>query len=143
MSKVKLVKKDEEEEELDELELEEIDLGELRTLIPTFNDVVDVVTAALGIHYMDKLMAYVPEFAGKWTKLIVSYLIYKLGPKIHRAVQMAGFGMLARSVEELIAPYLPGSPSVFKANSKTASEDAYSLALKYAYGYSYGGGPRA
>lgn len=141
-SKVKLVKKDEdEEEELGELELEEIDLGELKTLIPTFDDVVDVVTAALGIHYLDKLMAYVPEFAGKWTKLIVSYLIYKLGPKIHRAVQMAGFGMLARSVEELIAPYLPGSPSVFKANNKPVTEDAYALALKYAYGY--GGGPRA
>ncbi|MEM2613622.1 MAG: hypothetical protein QXO15_05255 [Nitrososphaerota archaeon] len=122
------------EEKLEEEGLEDFDLGELEILMPTLSDVADVLAAALGIHYLDKVVGYLPEFAGKWTKLIVAYLIYKFGGRYHRILQMAGFGMLARSAEELIAPYLPGSPSVFSKNEKPIVKDAYTCALEYAYG---------
>lgn len=125
---------EEKKEEIEELE-EDFDLGEIGTLIPTLSDITDVLAAAVGIHYLDKVAGFLPEFAGKWTKLIIAYLIYKFGGRFHRIIQMAGFGMLARSAEELLAPYLPGSPSVFsKKNEKPIVKDAYTCALEYAYG---------
>lgn len=108
-------------------------------LLPSTSEITKIILSAVGAHYLDKVWSRVSGYFGflggyseRVGPILLSWLIYRYGGKLHPAVTDVGFGMLVVAVERAIAPYLPGSESVFKGVESNAREvDPMKLALEY------------